>query len=304
MGWVERVRDLQSEPRRIEPWLHEPVDGIPYYDEELDLAQGHPHKTTVMEVGSILSDIASQAGLTALSDESIWYLEPRTNAQKNYFCDLAFSRTDQVDRVTAEDLVAVIEVVTTTERRKEYKDTVTQKKLNEYNRVPEFGLIFPEEKDERALIWHRYVRDGGYVETVIAPGNSVQVSGIPGLEIRVKPRHEWSPGRKLDIYYQGQQYLTSGKEHQRAEAAEQRAETAEQRVEVAEQRAETAEQRVEVAEQRVEAEKERAETAELQVKAEKERAEAEKERAEAEKERADQLAAKLRAIGINPESLR
>jgi len=46
---------------------------------------------------------------------------------------------------------------------------------------------------------------------------------------------------------------------------------------------------------------ERAEQAEIQLEAERQRAETERQRAEAERQRAEQLAARLRALGINPE---
>jgi len=62
------------------------------------------------------------------------------------------------------------------------------------------------------------------------------------------------------------------------------------------ERATAEKKRAETAKRRAEAEKRRAE-------AEKQRAEAEKQRAETEKERADKLAAKLRALGIDPDDV-
>jgi hypothetical protein len=51
----------------------------------------------------------------------------------------------------------VLEVVSTHERRKELKDTCFQRDLNEYNKVPEFVMAFPELDDARALIVCRFV---------------------------------------------------------------------------------------------------------------------------------------------------
>jgi Uma2 family endonuclease len=103
----------------------------------------------------------------------------------------------------------------------------------------------------------------------------------------------WIPNKDEKTTYQTQ--LTE-QERQRAEQADQRAEQADQRAEQADQRAEQERQRAEQ-------ERQRAEQAEQCAEQERQRAEQERQRAEQERQRAEQLAAKLRALGIDPEQL-
>jgi Uma2 family endonuclease len=84
-------------------------------------------------------------------------------------------------------------------------------------------------------------------------------------------------------------------ERARAEEEQRRAEEARQRAEAERARAEEEQQRAEEARQRAEAERARAEE-------EQRRAEEARQRAEAERARAERLAARLRALGIDPDA--
>jgi Uma2 family endonuclease len=90
--------------------------------------------------------------------------------------------------------------------------------------------------------------------------------------------------------------------HQHAEAAHQHAEAAHQRAEAAHQHAEAEHQRAEAAHQHAEAAHQRAEQEHLRAEAAHQRAEQEKQRAEREQHRAQRLAARLRALGIDPDA--
>lgn len=216
---------------------HDAVDGIPYYDAELDVAQSTAHRIMAVESSAILAAIAKEAGLSFLSDEPIWYLHPETDEQRVYYGDIVLGRATDTTRITAEDLLLVIEVVSTNDRRKELKDTRFQRLLNEYNAVPEFGLAFPEVDDPRALTWHRFV-DGQYEEHVVAPGGRVQSWTVPGLELVVLPRDRWEPGSKLDVHFRGELRPRLAGERARAEQERARAEQEKARAEQEKARAE------------------------------------------------------------------
>ena len=189
--------------RTLEAWLHAPVLGTPYFDEDLDVGQSTAHRIMVSETAPIFADIAREAGLLFLSDEPIWYHHPETDEQRVFYGDCVFAAGTDTARLTANSLRLVIEIVSTHDRRKELKDTRFQRLLNEYNRVIEFGLIFPELEDARALTWLRLV-GSEYQEISVAPGASVTSETVPGLELRVRPRAQWSNGDKLEVFYRGE----------------------------------------------------------------------------------------------------
>lgn len=193
-----------SEPSSaLQRWEHTAFDGTPYCDEDLKAAQSTAHRIMVHETGNVLASVAHEAGLRFLSDEPIWFIDPASDDQKAFYGDLVFARGEaDTKRITADDLLLVIEVVTTTQRKKEIKDTGFQRTLNEYNEVPEFGLVFPEANDPRSVRWFRLV-DGHYEEIMLSPGAEVASSTIDGLVLRVRPQSEWEDGRKIDIYYKG-----------------------------------------------------------------------------------------------------
>ena len=263
-----------STARKLERRLHDAFGGIPYFDEELQLPASEAHRTAVFELGTILETLATESGLRFASDHPIWYFHPETDEQRWFCGDLVITRPVEVIRITAEDLLVVIEVVSTQDRRKEIKDSVFQRAVNEYNGVPEFGLLFPDVGDGRSLVWFTLdQKTGRYDEVSLSPGGEVEVAGLPGVTLRVKPVADWEPGRKLEVRFNGKLQRPLRQERERAEAERERAEAEHERAE---------------------AERERAE-------AERERAEAEHERAEAERERAERLAEKLRSMGIDPD---
>ncbi|MBM4398574.1 MAG: hypothetical protein FJ087_23175 [Deltaproteobacteria bacterium] len=158
----------------------------------------------VGETVPILTVVAVEAGLMFRSDEPIWYVHPETDQQRIFYGDLVLARPVDPRRVTADDLLLAMEVVSTHDRRKALKDTLFQRLLNEYNDVPEFALLFPDLEDPRALTWYRLVEEGRYEEQIVAPGGRVSSRAVPELELRVLPRDRWSPGYKVDIYYRGE----------------------------------------------------------------------------------------------------
>ena len=261
-----------SAPPALQPWTHTAFDGTPFYDEELKVGQSRAHRIMVYETGSVLASVVHEAGLKFLSDEPIWYIDPGSNEQKVFYGDWVIARGD-ADRmkITADDLLLVVEIVSTHYRKKEVKDTGFQRILNEYNEVPEFALVFPEVEDSRSLRWYRFV-DGHYEELILSPGAEVASSSIEGLTLRVRSQAEWEEGCKLDVFYKGERRLLLDEERARAE---QEAARAEQEAARAEQEAARAEQ-------------------------EAARAEQEAARAEQEAARAERLAALLREMGVDP----
>ena len=208
---------------RLRRWKHTAFEGTPYLDPELKVPHSKAHRILVQEIGPILSVLAKEAGLSYLSDEPIWFFDPGSDRQKAFYGDLVLAKGVDTLRITAEDLLLVMEVVTTSERRKEVKDTRFQLALNEYNGVPEFGLVFPDLDDKRALTWHR-MKGKRYEERTVAAGEEVESSAVPGLGFRVKPENEWQEGRKLEVLWQGRRRLILEDEYARAEKGEARAE--------------------------------------------------------------------------------
>ena len=259
---------------QLVPREHTAYDGTPFYDEVLELPQGEAHRIMVYETGSIIDTIAQEAGARFLSDQPIWYLDPEEDRQRVFYGDWVIANDVPPERITADDLRAAIEIVSIGSRKKEVKDTQVHRSHNEYNGVPEFGLIFPDASDPRSIRWFRLVDGRTYQEVDLAPTGQVEVAAIPGLVLRVRPQSTWTDGRKIDVLYNGELRPPLAGERERyldacREAAEARA--------------------------RAEQEKARAEQ-------EKARAEQEKARAEQEKARAEKLAARLRGLGIDPEN--
>lgn len=272
----QRARREDSPPRGVlEPLEHTAFDGIPYYDHELDVPQSVAHGSVTVGLGAVLQLVADEAGCSYLSDNPIWYLHPETDEQRAYYGDCVLGKAVDLSRIMATDLLWVMEVVSTNDRRKELKDTRFQKLLNEYNAVPEFALAFPELGDPRALTWCRLV-DGVYQEHIVGPGASVHSDTVPGLELRVLPREQWTPGYKFDVYYRGELRPRYAGEHERAEQEKNRAEQEKNRAEQ---------------------EKNRANDAEARAEQEKARAEQEKNRADDAEARAQRLAARLAELG-------
>lgn len=276
MALREELRDVPV--GQLERRLHTDYDGTPFFDEDLQVAQSTGHRVMVYETGSIIDAVAREAGLEFASDEPCWYLDPDRNVQRTYYGDWVVARESEAERRIADDLLLVIEIVSTNDRRKEIKDTVFQRALNEFNRVPEFGLVFPELDDPRALQW--FTLEGGrYTELTIAAEGEVAVAGVPGLTIRVRPRERWEPGRKLDIFYRG----------------ELRVPLVDAYVQIAEERARAESERFRADEAAAGADEERSRADEAAARADEERSRADEAAA-----RAERLAELLRGAGIDP----
>ena len=127
------------QPVKKKPRFYDPE--IPYYDAELDVAQSIAHKDVIGYFLPLLQRIAKAQDLVCLSDNPIWYQETPSEERNIRYADLAFVRKTDNARFYAQDLLLVLEVVTTTHAAKCNKDTVHQRKLNQEHKVPEFGLI-------------------------------------------------------------------------------------------------------------------------------------------------------------------
>ncbi len=198
----------------------------------------NPHRIAVFDIGTVLEAIAAEAGLLFLSDHPIWFIHPETDEQRAFYGDLVIARPVDRNRITADDLLVVIEVVSTDDRRKEIKDTVFQRAVNEYNEVPELGLVYPDAGDSRSLVWYTLDQENGrYQEVSLSPGGELEVAGVPELSLRVKPSSAWEPGRKIEVWYRGELRATLPEERKRAEEEHQRAEEEHQRAEEERKRA-------------------------------------------------------------------
>jgi len=215
--------EVEQRRSRLVPRLHTAVDGTPYFDEGLQVAQSTAHRIMAVDLSAILATVGAEAELTYLSDEPIWYISPDTDEQKVYYGDIVLARAVDTTRITADDLLFVMEIVSTNDRRRELKDTRFQRFVNEYNDVPEFALAFPEVEDPRALTWYELV-DGEYLEHIVGPGGQVESRTIPGLALKVLPREEWRPGHKFDGFYRGEVRPGHAEERARAEQEKARAE--------------------------------------------------------------------------------
>ena len=292
------VRPAQTETRpvvRVQrplPLPHPPESmiGTPYYDDEFEMAQSIAHMHTIYHVGSLLNEVAAAADLRVVSDNPVWYRLPEAGMQRALYPDYALTANPRVDRLTADELVLALEVVSTTRVEKEHKDTLLMRERNAAHGVQEFVLIYPEPEDPRSVVWHRYDERTGRYQVVPLPADGRYRSvAIPGLELEVLPPEEWTLGRKVRVWFRGEEVRDLRTETRCRKAAEAHAE----------------QERVRAEQERARAEQERARAE--QERTEKEAALAEKEVALAEKEqermRSARLAERLCALGIDPETL-
>ncbi|MBI2377807.1 MAG: Uma2 family endonuclease [Deltaproteobacteria bacterium] len=251
----------------------EPLD-IPYCDEELRLIALEPHALAI-RFFSTLDYVADATGLKLISDQPVRYERIDDVGEKDYGLDLALSKKVSSERQLASDLLLVLEVVSTQDSRKEKKDTIFNKVLNEQNGVPELYLFFPDGRDERSIVMYQLdERSHAYVSVVPDAEGRLVSRSVPGLSFVLLPRAQWRDGRKLELWFRGERLLPTGEAIRRAQAEQARAED----------------------------EKARAEDEKARAEDEKARAEDEKARAEDEKARADRLAAQLRALGVDPDA--
>jgi len=232
--WEERPfqRPVLRFPRSRPPIdRNEPSDfgeEIPYYDEELEVSQRPVHKEAVSYFEIVLGSIGERLGLRLHSDFPIRYRDHRTGAQKQFYPDLALVKKETPENVTAHDLLLSMEVVTIGHKLKREKDTITMRDMNEHNGVPEFILFFPELEDERSLVWYR-MDQSGYREVSPDREGFYQSQAVPGLRMRILPRDQWQPGRKVETFLDTERFDDYKQVRSDWMEAEQRAETAERR---------------------------------------------------------------------------
>jgi hypothetical protein len=202
-----RAAHQQMRARLIEkPHPEDATVGTPYYDEELDVAQSPAHHKTVQKLGELLDRVAAWEGLQSLGDNPVWYWDADEDCQRILYPDYALTDAENLGSVTAKSLLLAIEVVTTTHRRKEEKDTIKMRNWNELNAVPEFLLLYPEPDDPRGLIAYRYNKDQVAYENVpLGPRRRFVSQAIDGLVIEELAPDARSVGRKLRVFYRGEE---------------------------------------------------------------------------------------------------
>jgi hypothetical protein len=202
-----RAAHQQMRARLIEkPHPEDATVGTPYYDEELDVAQSLAHHKTVQKLGELLDRVAAWEGLQSLGDNPVWYWDADEDCQRILYPDYALTDAENLGSVTAKSLLLAIEVVTTTHRRKEEKDTIKMRNWNELNAVPEFLLLYPEPDDPRGLIAYRYNKDQvAYENLPLGPRRRFVSQAIDGLVIEELAPDARSVGRKLRVFYRGEE---------------------------------------------------------------------------------------------------
>ena len=295
------------------PWPHPPASmaGTPYYDDELDMAQSTAHMQTIFYLGSLLNDVAAAANLRVVSDNPVWYWLPEKGVQRALYPDYALTANPSTARLTAPELLLALEVVSTADAEKEEKDTVVMRDRNAAHGVREFVLIYPEPDDIRSVVWYVDEERTGQYQVVPRPANGRYRSvAIDGLELEVLPRDEWTPGRKVRVWFQGQEMHDRRTEVRLRQVAEQQADQ-ERAAREQEQAAREQEHQARLVAEQQAAQERAARDQEYQTRlvaeqqAAQERAarKQEQERAEQERARAAQLAERLRALGIDPDTV-
>ena len=213
---------------RRQPFPPDATIGIPYYDDEFDMAQSPAHAAMIRDLGAFLDQLADWTGLRVLSDNPIWYWVQEDDQQRILYPDYALADTPDLERAMATDLRLALEVVSTERAEKERKDSERMRDHNATNGVPEFGLLYPELKDRRALRWFWLdADDGRYREAALPADRRFRSQAVPGLELEVLEPDQWRPGRKVRLWYQGQRIPSAREDARRAEQAMRRADAAE-----------------------------------------------------------------------------
>ncbi len=234
--------------------------GIPYYDEEFDMAQSPAHSAMIRDLGAFLDQLADWTGLRVLSDNPIWYWVQEDDQQRILYPDYALADTADLDRALATDLRLALEVVSTERAEKERKDSERMRARNATNGVPEFGLLYPELKDPRALRWFWLDDDDScYREATLPADRRFRSQAVPGLELEVLEPDQWRLGRKVRLWYKGQRIPSAEEERRRAEQEGRRAEQEGRRAEQEGRRADQERYRAEEARRRADQERCRAE---------------------------------------------
>jgi hypothetical protein len=245
------------------PFPPDATIGIPYYDDEFDMAQSKAHAATVRDLGSFLDRLAVWTGLSLLSDNPVWYWIHEQDRQQILYPDYALALSTGDAAELAGDLRLALEIVSTERPAKERKDSERMRDRNATNGVPEFGLIYPEPEDSRALRWFWLEPgDDQYREATLPPDRRFRSQAVPGLELEVLEPTAWRLGRKIRLWYRGERIPCVEEEMQRAELQAQRAEQEARRARQETLRAMQETQRAEQAAQRADQETLRAEVAE------------------------------------------
>lgn len=235
---------IHTNKPKLQPLLHKDFgEEIPYYDEEFDLMQGDPHKDAISLFLPVFEYIASEIGKKFLSDQPAWYINPDTKEQNRAAGDIVLSKQFDASITTASDLEFVLEIVTTNHKKKEKKDTEKMYIWNEYNEVSEFCLYFPDMEDKRVL-WLYNIKNGVYQKTKPDKNGMLCSKVVPGLCFRELPKEKWKSGKKIELWFQGEEIFGLGTERllrKQAEIAKVESEIAKQkeqkRREIAENRA-------------------------------------------------------------------
>ncbi|CAK0776242.1 conserved hypothetical protein [Gammaproteobacteria bacterium] len=246
--------DQEAILARLTPLPHSPesTEGTPYYDEEFEMAQSIAHGRTVHWLIELLNRVATQAGLQSLSDNPVWYMDQQGDRRVLY-PDYALAASQDLHAVTARELLLALEVVSTSRREKEQKDTVRMREYNAWNRVPEFVLIYPEPDDRRSVVWFQYeARIRSYREVTLSVDRRYRSQAIPGLEVEILAPHQWTEGQKVRVYYLGEEVREGEVECQARKSAERRVEKERLAREAAERLAEQERLAREAAEQQIE----------------------------------------------------
>ena len=296
-----QARPRPAQPVVLRPQLlpipHSPesMEGIPWYDEEFDVAQSRAHSETIAYLAAQLGRVAADAGLYPVSDNPVWYWPPGAPEQKVLYPDYALTANPDASRLMATELVLAVEVVSTATREKEEKDTVRMRACHAVHGVREFVLIYPEPEDPRSVVWHRYDERRGRYRVVPLPARRRYRSvAIPGLAVEVLPPAAWRLGRKLRVWFQGVEFR---------EAAEEAARADQERAAKEQERAAKEQERAAKEQERARADQQAARADQQAARAEQERAAREQEAQAryAAEQRATQLAERLRALGIDPD---
>ena len=188
-------------------------------------------------------------------------------------------------------------VIEVTSKSTSKKDLRTKKELYERLGVREY-LLFDPRSEYLEPRFQVYRRQGDAFVSVLVPEVTGYTSPLLNLNFRVVD-DELRVAESLE----GPLLLTPAEQYQRADREEQRANQEALRAEQEAQRAEQEAQRAEQEAQRAEQEALRAEQEALRAEQEAQRAEQEAQRAEQEAQRAERYAARLRELGIDPDSL-
>ncbi|MBI4822518.1 MAG: Uma2 family endonuclease [Deltaproteobacteria bacterium] len=265
-----------------------PDPEIMYYDAELDVPGSQQHNATADKLAEASETIAKRRSLHVLRDNPIWYFDPDSGAQKAFYGDAGLARTDDAETVVADQLLIMVEVVSTNDIRRERKDTLQQKRLNEANEVPEFALLFPELGDPRAFELYRLDENGKYELVPPDANGRIESATVPGLSFRVLPASKWrARGFKVEVYDRAELLVDAHTARLAKQRAEKRA-------------AKAAREAADAKQQAADAKQQAADSKEKAATAAREAADA-KQQVQRAEERAAALALKLRALGIDPD---